>query len=236
MTMTAGRCDRDRGKKARAYRVDGPTLLVMNMRRGPGRAERRQARLAGRVLRGLRPDRNPLRRTVDRVEAYLLGGLFVASVAAAPFAAQAASHAAYTGALHAQHAQLATRHLVPAELTRPASAGSADELGSYVPVRATWTSVTGVRHAGQVMVPAGSRVGRTVTVWTDAAGNLVTPPLLASQVAGQGDMAAIGAVAGLGALYLCEVAIVRRAVNRRRMAAWDADWVVTARAWNRQRW
>jgi hypothetical protein len=29
---------------------------------------------------------------------------------------------------------------------------------------------------------------------------------------------------------------VRRVFNRRRMAAWDADWVVTARVWNRQRW
>ena len=86
------------------------------------------------------------------------------------------------------------------------------------------------------MAPAGSRVDSTVKIWTDAEGNLVTPPLLASQVAGQGDMAAIGAVAGLGALYLCEAAIVRRVVNRRRLAAWDADWVVTARAWNRQRW
>lgn len=208
----------------------------MSVRRRPGRAERRQARLAGRVLRGLRPDRNPLRRTCDRVETYLLAGLFAASAAAAPFAAQAASRAAYTGALHAQRAQIATRHLVPAELTQPTAAGAADDLSSYVPVRATWTSVTGERRAGQVMVPAGSKAGSTVDVWTDAAGNLVTPPLLASQVAGQGDMAAIGAVTGLGTLYLCEVAIVRRVVNRRRMAAWDADWAVTARVWNRQSW
>jgi hypothetical protein len=208
----------------------------MSMRRRLGRAERRQARLSGRVLRGLRPDRNPLRRTCDRVETCLLAGLFLASAAAAPFAAQAASRAAYAGALRAQQEQLATRHLVPAELTQVTAVSNTGDLSSYVPVRATWTSVTGVRRAGQVMAQAGSKVGSTVTIWTDAAGNLVTPPLLASQVAGQGDMAAIGVVSGLGALYLCEVAVVRRVVNRRRMAAWDADWVVTARLWNRQRW
>lgn len=208
----------------------------MSMGRRLGRAEKRQARLPDRVLRGLRPDRNPLRRTCDRVETYLLAGLFLASAAAAPFAAQAASRAAYAGALRAQQEQLATRHLVPAELTQVTAVSNAGDLSTYVPVQATWTSVTGVRRAGQLVAQAGSKVGSTVPIWTDAAGNLVTAPLLASQVAGQGDMAAIGVVSGLGALYLCEVAIVRRVVNRRRMAAWDADWVVTARVWNRQRW
>ena len=29
---------------------------------------------------------------------------------------------------------------------------------------------------------------------------------------------------------------IRQLLNRRRMAAWEADWIVTAPAWNRQRW
>jgi hypothetical protein len=189
------------------------------------------------VLRGLRPDRNPLRRTHDRVEAYLLAALFVASAAAAPFAAQAASHAAYAGALHAQRTQQATEHQVRAELTPlAADAGTGYSLSGYLPVEATWTSVTGARHSGQVMVPAGSKKDGTITIWANTAGKVVSPPLAASQVAGQGQAAAGGAIAGLLALYLCEAAIVRRLMNRRRLAAWDADWLVTARAWNRQSW
>src|SRR5215831_9590990 len=156
----------------------------MSMERRLGPAERRQARLPGRVLRGVRPDRNPLRRTCDRVETYLLAGLFLASAAAAPFAAQAASRDAYAVALRAQQEQLATRHLVPAELTQVTAVSSADDLSSYVPVRATWTSVTGVRRAGQVMAQAGSKMGSTVPIWTDDAGNLVTPPLLAPRSPG----------------------------------------------------
>jgi hypothetical protein len=205
----------------------------MSMGRGHGRA----GRLPGRVLRGLRPDRNPLRRTCDTVETYLLAGLFVASAAAAPFAAQAASQAAYAAALHAQHEEQAARHVVRAELTQLATPGGGTDVPTaYVPVQATWTSATGVWRTGQVMAPAGTRKDSTVYVWADDAGNLVSPPLLTSQVAGQGDVAAVGAIAGLGALYLCEAVIVRRLVNRHRMAAWDADWVVTARTWNRQRW
>ena len=188
-----------------------------------------------RLARGFLPDRNPLRRACDRVETFLLAGLFVAAVVAAPFAAQAASHAAYAGATRAQQAQQAARHQVPAVLTQAAGFTVSGYLGYLVPVQATWTSVTGVKHAGQIMATAGSAKGSTVIVWTDAAGNLTNPPLRPSQVSGQGSMAALGAVVGVGVVYLCATVIVRSVLNRRRMAAWAADWAVTARVWNRQR-
>jgi hypothetical protein len=197
----------------------------------------RQGRWLSRVVRGRRPDRNPLRRTSDRVETYLLAGLFVAAAAGAPFAAQAASQQAYSAAHRAQQAQLASRHQVRAVLTQAAgSAASAYALSTEVPVRAAWTSVTGTKRTGQVMAESGTPKGASVTVWTDPAGNLTSPPLLPSQVAGQADMAAFGAVAGIGLLYLSGAGIARYVLYRRRMAAWDADWAVTATAWNRQRW
>jgi len=50
---------------------------------------------AARAVRGLCPDRNPLRRTIDRIEAVIAGGLVVAFLAGAPLAAVAGGHAAY---------------------------------------------------------------------------------------------------------------------------------------------
>jgi hypothetical protein len=197
----------------------------------------KQGRWSRRLVRGLRPDRNPLRRTSDRVETYLLAGLFVATAAGAPFAAQAASHAAYTAALHAEQAQLASRHQVRAVLTQ--AAGALDigfGVSTLVPVQAAWTSVTGAKRTGPILAESGTPKRASVTIWTDAAGNLTSPPLQPSQIAGQGDVAALGAIAGIGVLYLCETAVARHVLYRRRMAAWDADWAVTARAWNRQRW
>lgn len=191
----------------------------------------------GRWLRRLRPDRNPLRRTTDRMEIYLLAGLFAALAAAAPFAAQSASNAAYTEALRAQHAQLATRHLVRAQITQVVlDPNDAYTLNTDEPAEATWTSATGVRNTGQVLAPGGSRKGNVIAVWTDAAGNLVSPPLLTSQVSGDGQLAAFGAVTALGVFYLGAAAAARLVLNRRRMAAWDADWLVTARTWNRPQW
>ncbi len=187
-----------------------------------------------RTVRGLRPDRNPLRRRVDRVETYLLASLFLASAVGAPFAAQAASQAAYAGALHAQQEQLAARHQVSAVLTAPAGPSvSGYGLSANVPAKASWTSSTGVSVSGEVLAPPGSPKGAKVTVWADDAGNLVSPPLEDSQVTGQRDMAAVAAVSGIGVLFLAEAAVVRHVMYRRRMAAWDADWLVTERTWHR---
>jgi hypothetical protein len=192
-----------------------------------------------RFMRGRRPDRNPLRRTSDRVETYLLGGLLAASIAGAPFAAQAAGHITYAALLRAEHVQRATRHQVRAELLQ--SSGNTTSVNGYqfdirVPVQARWTAVTGAARTGQLMVPVGSPQGATVTVWTDSSGALVDPPLQPGQMADQADLAAAGAVTGIGILYLCEAVIIRQVLNRRRMAAWDADWALTEPMWNRQRW
>jgi len=46
----------------------------------------------GRMARGRRPDRNPLRRASDRIETAVLGLLAAAFLAAAPFAAHVAGH------------------------------------------------------------------------------------------------------------------------------------------------
>lgn len=190
-----------------------------------------------RTVRGARPDRNPLRRGTDRVETCLLVGLFVTAVAGAPFAARAASHAAYVGALHARQEQLATRHQVRAVLTQAAPPVSGYALNTTVLTQATWTSVTGVRRSGEVPAEPGRPLGAAVTVWTDnGSGYLDSPPLTMTEAAGQADAAMVGAIAGTGIAYVAGACAIRQLLNRRRMAAWEADWLATAQAWNRQRW
>ncbi len=209
----------------------------MRRRRRLEPAWTRQGRWCDRVLRGLRPDRNPLRRAVDRVETYLLAALFVVTAAGAPFAAQLASHIAYASALRTEQAQVASSHEVPAILTQNASAGANGyTVTEQVPVLATWTSVTGVRHSGEVLAPAGSLKGAAVAVWTNAAGGLISPPMRPSQVSGAADLAAIGAVGTVCVLFLCGAGVIRHTANKRRLSAWDADWAVTSQAWNRQSW
>jgi hypothetical protein len=62
---------------------------------------------AMRVVRGLWPDHNPLRRTIDRAEAVVVVGLAAAFLAGVPLAAVAAGHYAYGYASRTAAAQRA---------------------------------------------------------------------------------------------------------------------------------
>jgi hypothetical protein len=205
-------------------------------RRAPGNPLGNQGLWLYRAVRGLRPDRNPLRRGTDRVETCLLAGLFVAAAAGAPFAAHAASRASYANALRVQQEQTASRHEVGAVLTQAATTLSGYTLSVGVLTQATWTSAGGVRRSGEVPAEPGSPRGTVVMVWTDESGYLVSPPLAASQVAGQADATTVGTIAGIAVVYVAGAGAIRLVANRRRMAAWDADWLATARVWNRQSW
>jgi hypothetical protein len=183
---------------------------------------------AARAIRGLWPDRNPLRRAVDRAEAAVVAGLAVALVVVAPLTAFAAGHIAYSLGSRTALAEQAAWHRAPAVLL--AAPGAGDD--NQVPVR--WTAPDGTRHTGAIPAPPGARAGRTVTVWVDAAGRLTGTPLQLSQV---WDLVAL--VTGLAALItglaLLGVGQLAYAVlGRRRLAAWDADWRATEPQWSRR--
>ena len=203
---------------------------------GPGRVPGHQELWLFRAVRGARPDRNPLRRRTDRLETCLLAGLFVAAAAGAPAAVQAAGHTWYADATHARQGQLAARHEVKAVLAQPAGVIGGYTLTSQVPTLASWMSTGGARRAGDVPAVPGSPAGTLVNVWTDANGYLISPPLTVTEVADQADAARVAAVGGIIVGCMASTLAIRQLLNRRRMAAWDADWLATARVWNRQTW
>ena len=184
---------------------------------------------AVRVIRGLWPDRNPLRRAVDRVEAVVVAGLAVAFLVVAPLASFAAGHVAYSMGSRTALAEQAVWHRAPALLLAAVPGAGYDS-----EVSARWTAPDGTRHTGPVPAPPGARAGRTVTVWLNAAGRLTGTPLQLSQV---WDLVVL--VTGLAALVvslaLLGVGQLAYAVlGRRRLAAWDADWRATEPQWSRR--
>jgi hypothetical protein len=184
------------------------------------------------VVRGLWPDRNPLRRTLDRIEGVIVGGLAVVFLAGAPLAATAAGHLAYGAAARAAHAQQAAWHRVPAVLLTSVPAGWWD----YAPAaRAWWRAPDGTRRTGTVPAPSDARAGETVMVWVDAAGWPAGPPLQPYQVRGQAVLAATSAPVALGLILLGAGQLAHAALTRRRLAAWEADWRATGPRWSRQR-
>jgi len=162
----------------------------------------------------------------------------VVLAAAAPFLVHAASHSSYDQALQIRDQQLQTRHEVPAVLTVDAAQSAGFSLTTGVLTAATWTSAAGVQRAGEVPASPGAVKGQHIRVWTDdSTGYLDGPPLTMSEAAGQADAAMIGAVVGIGVAYAAGAGVIMYVLNRRRMAAWEADWLTTGPAWNRQqRW
>ena len=188
---------------------------------------------AALAVRGLWPDRNPLRRTVDRVEAMIVGGLAAVFLAGAPLTAVAAWHTAYSMGSRVARTQQAAWHQVPAV---PLATVPASGYGQYeATVRARWTAPDGTRHTGTIPVLQGATAGRTVLVWVDAAGRLTGPPLQFSKVRLQAALAALLAPTIVGFVLLYAGELAYGVLDRRRLAAWDADWRATGPLWTRRR-
>jgi hypothetical protein len=183
-----------------------------------------------RRLWALWPDRNPLRRRCDRVEAAILAGLVAAFILGGSLAALAAGQWSYDTALRAEHAGQAARHQVAAVLVTTASAPQG---WSPATARARWTTPAGARHSGWVPAPAGAPAGMSVRVWMDAAGRPAEPPLRHAQVEGQAVMAAIAAVFAVAMLLGGAGLVARHLADRHRLAAWDAEWRATGPQWSR---
>lgn len=207
------------------------------------RRQRRQRRTwswracwLARLIRGLRPDRNPLRRPSDRAETAIIAGLLLAFAVGAPFTAATAANWTRAASLREAQAQQAAWHQVPAVLLKDASPDSYLEYGpSTASVLARWTAPDGARRTGIIDAPSGTRAGTTVSIWTDQSGKLTGPPLQPAQVNDRAALAVTLAPLILAILVLAAWKLTRRELYRRRFAAWDADWRATGPRWTSKR-
>jgi hypothetical protein len=177
-------------------------------------------------------DRSPLCRPCDRFEARAGALLLLAFVALAPLAGWLAGGATYRASAQTEHLEGSARTSVPAVLladANPPPVGFA--VLPSVAVLARWTAPDGTPRTGAIVVTMSAPAGTAVPVWTDRAGNLVDPPRGHDQTAMRASVAAIVVVFGLAALLVAARAAVRHAVNRRRMASWDAAWSRVAPWW-----
>ena len=102
-----------------------------------------------------------------------------------------------------------------------------------VPIR--WAALDGTPRTGEISAAAGTRVGSTVMVWTGASGRLTGAPLPHTMVAGGAFRAALLTPLGLAVCLLGAGMLVHGALDRRRLAAWDAEWSVTGPHWTSRR-
>lgn len=187
---------------------------------------------AGGMIRGLWPDRNPLRRPIDRTESLVMAGLVIAFLAAAPLAVAVAANTAHNTATRTAQTQKADWHQVPAVLL----SSNVVPGDGYVPsVVAMWTAANGSVRTGLVPAPPVPRAGARVMVWVNAAGWETGQPLPPSEIRSQMVLAAIIAPVMLGLVLLCAGQVAHSLLQRHRLAAWDVEWRTVGPQWSERR-
>lgn len=197
-----------------------------------GKPARPRSTWIGRLLRGLRFDRNPLRRGSDRVETAILGLLLAAFLAGAPFAAHAAGSWAHAASVHQVRVQQTQIHQVTATLLQDAPAWTVYTAPDTL---ARWRAPDGQVRTGELFAQGGAKAGNTMPVWVTRTGELTDPPLPPSEIAGRTDLAEEFAVAGLVGTLIVIWSLARRSLYRHRMAGWDADWLASGPRWSPRR-
>lgn len=194
---------------------------------------RRLARLA----RWFGFDRNPLRRGTDRIQAALrlvTVILLVAGVPAAVVAGRQADHLA----LNRAHAQQTGDHLVTAVLLQNAPATGIPD--PYTDVQTTWVQARWQPpgqppRTGQVLALAGARKGSAVRTWIDRSGAVTNPPMDHRDIAGAVCIAVVGTSLVSWLVLMVTGALARRALDRRRLRAWEAEWRTSGPLWSGRR-
>jgi hypothetical protein len=184
----------------------------------------------GKFGRRWRFDRNPLRRATDRVETVVLVLLGAAFLIGTPFAALATGAWVHGMARQSQLAQEASRRQVTAVVVAVTADPASGQVLAWQ-AQARWKAPDGREVTHEVPVPPDTVVGAKLPAWSDLTGDPTTAPLLDSQVAGQTATGeALGAVASAVVLTLAG-GMALWTLDKRRMAAWDADWRATGPHW-----
>lgn len=191
---------------------------------------------ARRTARRMFWTRNTLRRTPDRIEAWLMLVLVLTMLMAGPWAAWWAARTTYRNDLRATAWEQAHRFPVDAVLLDDGSAWpAAGENESPPPVQALtparWTGPDGATHTAMIFAGADQRSGAKVRIWVDDQGTVVARPGLRNPSA-NATLIAVVAVGGVAAGLLGLRGMVVWRLNRRRMRAWQQDWLSVEPRWS----
>jgi hypothetical protein len=176
----------------------------------------------GRLVRSLGLDRNSLRRTSDKLEAYLRLAMIIAFVPLAVLISCYAAHVIRETGLREQHTEK-PRQVIATVLARAPMHYSA-LLGSpweWVPAR--WFAGA-TAHYGAVLAAAGTPRGATVRIWIDRSGHVSRAPMTADQLKWRVITSIVFAPATLALVILLMLSVVHGLLNRRRLAEWDSAW------------
>jgi hypothetical protein len=164
--------------------------------------------------------RDPLVRTIDRVEALVLVLAVVVSLLCAPIAAAVAT-AAYDSNRDLYAEQAHNRHAVAATVTDVPVPPPISRTGTMT-VTARWT-VAGAEQTGLVKAQSTTAAGDSIEIWVDTDGAQVSAPPSTTQAAVEAVVAAVAIWASVIAAAATLYAITRAVCDRGRFTGWQHD-------------
>ncbi|MFE7168271.1 hypothetical protein [Streptomyces sp. NPDC057616] len=173
--------------------------------------------------------RNPLRRRVDVVEAWIILVAWLCAIAGGLAAAWVAGSRADAG----YDRMRAARHPVPAVVVKPADSQATTGPAGHRRVQATvrWTGADGHTYTGITQVKSGVSPGDRIRVWTNARNQLTAEPLSPTNAMFQSAMVGLTAAGGTGVVVLLGIQGLQAGLGRRRMHLWADDWERADRRW-----
>ncbi len=198
-----------------------------NRRRpGPGRLVR--------LTRSFGLDRNPLRRSIDRVEAWIRCSLAALFLTAGPLLAAYVVHRVEDAAHLAGRTQAAWHRVTALVLKELPPNGCAQWPCQQSNVLARWTTPAGLVRTGEITVNGGVAVGSRLAVWLNGHGQQVGPPDSRVWVLGEGAAAGAGSLGAVALACIFGAKATERALHRRKLAHWEASWTVIGPRWTRR--
>lgn len=188
-----------------------------------------------RLMRSVRAwgfDRNPMRRPIDRAETAVATVLLLLLLVLAPLAGAVAASRAYGEGVRTEKHQLAARHSVTVTVLGHAGI-AADDSGNGLRrvVEVAWRDAHKITRTATVPELQGDKIGTRRAIWLDSSGNVTARPRDRTQTVSDAILAGVFALTGtLLPIAGCH-ALVRRRLDRRRLAQWEADWAKTAPLW-----
>jgi hypothetical protein len=192
----------------------------------------------GRILRRMGFDRNPMRRSSDRVQAILRAVLVAIFLIGGPITAVNVSHQVEIAGLRAARAQAADWRRVPAVVVHEqlfAAAWRHPQTRRLAELSVRWMTPRGSSATGQILAGSPVAAGSTVPVWLDPSGRLTRPPLTRIEITDRQIGAAIATIAVLALLLRVAGKAIALALDRHRRARWEAGWLAVEPQWTNRR-
>lgn len=196
------------------------------MRDSARRVVRRLLR-PGRLLLG----RNELRRPCDRIEGAVAFSLLAA------FLTTAVGAACFAGRLcQSEHAAAARLRPAVAVLSQPGPVTSSQATAA----EATWWLPDGTVRSGSLTTVTAPAIyyapaGKSVPVWLDRSGEPLAPPPSPGDMIFSALLAGITITAGAAVVLILCYLLCRMALDRHRLARWEAAWAAVGPQWTSRR-